>query len=290
MTEILSELLNYKFIANALYASLFTSINCGIIGSYIVSRRLVFISGGITHTSFGGIGIGYFFGFNPILSAAIFAFLSALGIEFLSKKADIREDSLIGIFWSFGMALGIIFIFLTPGYAPNLLGYLFGSLLTVTPLDIKLMTALTFVVISFFLIFFKIILFISFDQEYAETHKAPVQLINYVLIGLVAVTIVMSIKVAGIILIISLLTIPQTIANLFTKSFSNIIYLSVIIAFIGSISGLLISYSYNIPSGASIIMSLTVAFIILKLFTILVNYIRVKRAFSPSLNIKNYNQ
>ncbi len=280
MIELFSELLNYRFFTNALLASLFTSINCGIIGSYIVSRRLVFISGGITHASFGGIGIGYFFGFNPIVSAAIFAVLSALGIEFIAKKAEIREDSLIGIFWSFGMALGIIFIFLAPGYAPNLMGYLFGSLLTVSPADISLMIALTVIVAVFFIFFYKVILFISFDQEYAKTHKFPVQIVNYILISLVALTIVMSIKVAGIILVISLLTIPQTIANLFTKSFKNIIFLSVIIAFLGAFTGLLLSYIYNIPSGASIIMSLVFAFIIVKLFSILVNYIKVKRIVS----------
>jgi zinc transport system permease protein len=146
MTDQLYELLQYRFFSNALLASLFTSINCGIIGTYIVSRRLVFISGGITHASFGGIGLGYFFGLNPIASATIFATLSALGIEFLSKKAEIREDSLIGIFWSFGMAMGIVFISITPGYAPNLMGYLFGSLLTVTSTDIRLMVSLTFII------------------------------------------------------------------------------------------------------------------------------------------------
>ena len=278
MTELFFELLHYKFFSNALLASLFTSINCGIIGTYIVTRRLVFISGGITHASFGGIGIGYFFGFNPIISAAVFAVFSALGIEFLSKKADVREDSLIGIFWSFGMALGIIFVFLAPGYAPNLMGYLFGSLLTVTPLDIILMVVLTVIVTGFFIVFYKVILFISFDQEYAKTHNAPVQFINYALISLVAITIVLSIKVAGIILVISLLTIPQTIANLFTRNFINIMILSVLIAFFGAFAGLLLSYGLNIPSGASVIMSLVFAFIIAKLFSILVIKIKVKKA------------
>ena len=278
MIETFLELLDYRFFSNALLASLLTSINCGIIGSYIVSRRLVFISGGITHASFGGIGIGYFFGFNPIVSATVFAVLSALGIEFLAKKAEVREDSLIGIFWSFGMAMGIIFIYLTPGYAPNLMGYLFGSLLTVTSLDIIMMTGLTVVVTGFFILFYKIILFISFDQEYAKTHNAPVQLINYVLIGLVAATIVLSIKVAGIILIISLLTIPQTIANLFTKNFRNMILISVPVAFLGAFAGLLISYGLNIPSGASIIMALVLTFVVSKLLSILITRLKIRKA------------
>ncbi len=286
MIELFFELINYKFFSNALLASLFTSINCGIVGTYIVSRRLVFISGGITHASFGGIGIGYFFGFNPITSAVLFAVFSALGIEFLSKKAGVREDSLIGIFWSFGMALGIIFVFLTPGYATNLMGYLFGSLLTVTPLDIILMVILTFIVSGFFLVFYKIILYISFDQEYAKTHNAPVQLINYLLISLVAITIVLSIKVAGIILVISLLTIPQTIANLYTTNFKHIMFISVLVAFFGTFAGLMMSYSFNVPSGASIIMSLVFAFIFAKLFSILVTRIKVNKAILPRI-VKN---
>jgi zinc transport system permease protein len=281
MTDQFFELFQYRFFNNALLASLFTGINCGIIGTYIVSRRLVFISGGITHASFGGIGLGYFFGLNPVISATVFAVLSALGIEFLSKKAEIREDSLIGIFWSFGMAMGIIFVFLTPGYAPNLMGYLFGSLLTVTRADLVLMVILTAVITGFFTIFFKAILFVSFDQEYAKTHKAPVQFLNYMLITLVAVTIVLSIKVAGIILIISLLTIPQTIANLFTKNFRQIIIVSVFIAFFGSLAGLFISYAFNTPSGASIIIALVFSFIMAKLFSLLVTKLKVRRAVSP---------
>ncbi|MGF1585038.1 MAG: metal ABC transporter permease [Bacteroidales bacterium] len=282
MTDQFFELFQYRFFTNALLASLFTSINCGIIGTYIVTRRLVFISGGITHASFGGIGLGYFLGFNPILSAIIFSVFSALGIEFLAKKAEIREDSLIGIFWSFGMAMGIIFIFLTPGYAPNLMGYLFGSLLTVTSFDIRMMIGLTIMITGFFLLFYKVILFISFDQEYAKTHRAPVQFINYMLIILVAITIVLSIKVAGIILVISLLTIPQTIANLFTRSFKHIIWLSVVIAFLGAFTGLVLSYSFNIPSGATIIISLVIAFILAKLISLLVTRIKVRKAVNTS--------
>ncbi|HAF31291.1 MAG TPA: hypothetical protein DCG75_19815 [Bacteroidales bacterium] len=262
----ISELLQYKFITNSLLAGILASISCGIIGTYIVTRRMVFLSGGITHASFGGIGIGYFLGFNPIISAAIFGVLSALGIEFVSKRSEIREDSVIGILWSFGMALGIMFIFLTPGYAPNLMSYLFGSILTVSTLDILLMLALCLILIVVFTAFYRLILFISYDQEFAKTHKIAVNLINYVLISLVALTIVLNIKVVGIILVISLLTIPQSIANLFTKDFKNIIIISIVIGLIGAFLGLVISYKINIPSGASIIFSLVVIFILAKGF------------------------
>lgn len=273
----ISELLQYKFITNSLLAGILASISCGIIGTYIVTRRMVFLSGGITHASFGGIGIGYFFGFNPIIAAAVFAVLSALGIEFVSKRSEIREDSVIGILWSFGMAVGIMFIFLTPGYAPNLMSYLFGSILTVSTLDILLMSGLSLVLIIVFISFYRIILFISYDQEFAKTHRIAVSLINYILISLVALTIVLNIKVVGIILVISLLTIPQSTANLFTKNFKNIIIASIVIGLIGAFLGLVISYKINIPSGASIIFSLVIIFILAKLFQLSVRKIKLKK-------------
>jgi zinc transport system permease protein len=273
----ISDLLEYKFILNSLLAGILASISCGIIGTYIVTRRMVFLSGGITHSSFGGIGIGYYLGFNPIITAAIFAVLSAFGIEFISKRSNIREDSVIGILWSFGMAVGIMFIFLTPGYAPNLMSYLFGSILTVSSLDIALMAGLSFILIVVFVLFYRIIVFVSYDQEFARTHQIAVSLVNYALIGLVALTIVLNIKVVGIILVISLLTIPQSIANLFTKNFKNIIISSIVIGFVGAFLGLVISYKINIPSGASIIFSLVMIFIIAKLFQIIRRYISLKR-------------
>lgn len=265
------ELFTYHFFTNALLTAVLTSVSCGIIGTYIVSKRLVFISGGITHTSFGGIGMGYFLGMNPILGAAIFSILSALGIEYMSKKTEVREDSAIAIMWSFGMAVGIIFIFLTPGYAPNLMTYLFGSILTVTNLDLILSFGVTMIVIAFFLFFYKTILYVSFDPDFAKARQIKVDLINYLLMTLVALTIVMNIKVAGIILIMSLLTIPQAAANLFYKDFKRIIFLSILIGLTGSIMGLLLSYYINIPSGATIIFTLVLIFLILRLFRLIKN-------------------
>ncbi len=273
----ISELLEYKFIVNSLLAGILASVSCGIIGTYIVTRRMVFLSGGITHSSFGGIGIGYYLGFNPIIFAAIFGVFSALGIEFISKRSNIREDSVIGILWSFGMAVGIMFVFLTPGYAPNLMSYLFGSILTVSNLDIYLMFGLSIVLILVFAFFYRTIVFISYDQEFARTHKIAVSLINYLLIGLVALTIVLNIKVVGIILVISLLTIPQSIANLFTKNFRNIIIVSIVIGLIGAFLGLIISYKINIPSGASIIFSLVMIFLIAKSFQLIQGNLSLKK-------------
>ena len=266
MMENLISLLAMNFFRNALLASLLASITCGIIGTYIVSRRIVFISGGITHASFGGIGMGYYMGFDPILGAVMFGIFSALGIEFFTRKADLREDSAIAMLWALGMALGIIFIFLTPGYAPNLMSYLFGNILTVSLTDLVLLSGLTVVIAAFFLLFYRMILFISFDEEFALTNNTPVRLFNMILICLVALTIVLNIRVVGIILVMSLLTIPQAISNLFTRYFHKMIYLSIIFGFVGSMAGLIFSYLYDIPSGAAIIFSLVLMYGVIKLY------------------------
>jgi zinc transport system permease protein len=266
--ENLIALFSFGFFRNAFLAALLASITCGIIGTYIVSRRIVFISGGITHASFGGIGMGYYFGFDPIAGAIGFGILSALGIEFFTKKADLREDSAIAMLWSFGMALGVIFIFLTPGYAPNLMSYLFGNILTVSRGDLMYLFFLAIFIISFFIIFYRMIIFISFDEEFALTNNAPVRLFNILLISLVALTIVLNIRVVGIILVMSLLTIPQAIANLFTKRFDIIMIYAIIFGFLGSVTGLTLSYIYDIPSGASIIFTLIVLYGIIKIISI----------------------
>ena len=261
-------LFSFEFFRNAFLAAFMASLTCGIIGTYIVSRRIVFISGGITHASFGGIGMGYYFGFDPILGAIVFGILSALGIELFTRKADLREDSAIAILWSFGMALGVIFIFLTPGYAPNLMSYLFGNILTVSKSDLLYLLLLTVLVIGFFLIFYRMIIFVSFDEEFALTNNAPVRLFNAVLISLVALTIVLNIRIVGIILVMSLLTIPQAIANLFTKRFDLMMIYSIGIGFLGSVIGLAISYLYDIPSGAAIIFTLVVLYGVIKILSL----------------------
>lgn len=259
------ELLQYDFFVKAFAAAVLASISCGIIGGYVVAKRIVFISGGITHASFGGIGLAFFLGFNPLIGAVMFAILSALGIQFFTKVAEIREDSSIAIWWSLGMALGIIFVFLTPGYTPNLMSYLFGNILTVTTSELWWMSILVIVILVVFLIFFKPILYIAFDEEFAKTAGLPVAFFNYVIITLIALTVVLNIRVVGIILILSLLTIPQATANLFTSDFKKLLLLSTVFAFAGSVSGLFISWMLDIPSGAAIIFTLVIIFGVLKL-------------------------
>jgi len=263
------QLFNYGFIQYAFLAALLMSITCGIIGTYIVSRRMVFISGGITHASFGGVGIGYFFGFPPLIGAALFAILAALTTENLTRRKVLRNDSIIAIMWSLGMALGIIFVYLTPGYAPNLMSFLFGSIITVSETDLWLMFALALVVSLFFILLYKPILYVAFDEQFARTRGIPVMLLNYMLIIMVALTVVLSIRIAGIILVLSVLTIPQNITNLFTNRFSHIMIGSIIIGFLASVMGLVISYYLDIPSGATIIFTLVVIYLVARLIKVI---------------------
>lgn len=258
------ELLHYAFFQNALLASFLTAITCGIVGTYIVARRLVFISGGITHASFGGLGLGFYLNMNPILMAMLFSVLSAFGVEWMSKKQGVREDSAIAAFWSLGMALGVIFIFLTPGYAPNLSAFLFGNILTVSMSDIVWVGLLAVALSLFFTLFFKEIIYVAFDSDFARTQRLAVKLIEYVMMFCIAVTIVLSIRLVGIMLLMSLLTLPQMTANLFTADFRKLMLGSIVIGFSGCVAGLVISYFLNVPSGAFIIFVLVLVFLLSK--------------------------
>lgn len=254
----------YDFILKGILGVVFASITAGLAGTYVVSKRMVFLSGGITHASFGGIGIGYFIGINPVIGAAIFGIASALGIEYLSVKQKIREDSAIGILWAFGMAIGIIFIYLTPGYTPNLMGYLFGSILTVTNADLIALGTMSVILIAWFGIFYRTILYISFDEEFARTYSSYVNIFKYITTSLIALTIVLNIRMAGVVLVISLLTIPPNIAMLFTKVYLRIVILSILAGFIGTAVGYIISYSAGIPVGATIIFTLVILWALAK--------------------------
>ena len=222
MTEFFSDIVNYDFLRNATIASVCSAVICGIVGTYIVIRRLVFLSGGITHASFGGIGIAYYLGINPIWGALVFAAASALGMTYLSDKMKIREDSVIGILWAIGMATGILFISLTPGYAPNLMSFLLGNILTVDSTILWGNILLAVLLGILFLKFNRLILFTAFDPTFSGTQQLPIRTINFIALTLVAIAIVFIIKLIGIMLLISLLTIPPITANLLSDSYNRI--------------------------------------------------------------------
>ena len=263
--EFLQEVLQYKFLIHAVLASVLCGVACGMVGTYVVCRRLVFLSGGITHSSFGGIGIAYYLGLNPLLGAFCFAVLSAIGIEACAADKRIREDSAIGLIWSLGMAVGIIFVYMSPGYAPNLMSFLFGNILSVTVSDLIGMAVVVAAVVVVFALFYRPVMYVAFDREYAASQNVPTRWIGYLMAVLIAVTIVISIRVVGIVLLISLLTMPAVIANQLTRSFGRMMAGASVVAVAGTLIGLYASYLLDIPSGAATIFVLTVALIIVKL-------------------------
>ncbi|MDR0982923.1 MAG: metal ABC transporter permease [Culturomica sp.] len=256
------DLFNYDFFVYALIATVSIGIICGLTGTYIVARRMVFMSGGITHASFGGLGLAYFMGLPPMAGATFFAVISAFIIQLFSGNKRVKEDSVIGILWSTGMAIGVLFIYMTPGYAPNLMSYLFGNILTVTSGQITLAVLLCAAVIAFFAIFNRPLFYIAFDREYSRSHHIGINLLETITTLIIALSIVLCMKLAGIILVISYLTIPQAIAGLFFKNFRSQLVASAIVSCVGSVAGLFISAGLNFPSGATIVVCFLLIFAI----------------------------
>ena len=262
--EFFSDLIQYGYLSNALAACVLSGITCGVVGTYVVCRRMVFLAGGITHASFGGIGIGVFLGVSPILSAMVFSVLSAFGIQWLSSRGNVREDSAIAVFWALGMSVGILFCFLAPGFVPDLPSFLFGSILTIESGNLWLLAALCVITLFLFTAYYRIIVSTAFDPEFARSQRLPVSLVEYTMMALIAMTIVSTLRMVGIVLAMSMLTIPQMTANLFTYSFGRIAAYSILIGCAGCMAGLALSYWLNVPSGASIIFVSIIIYCICK--------------------------
>ena len=261
-----SDLVHYQYLLNAFTACLLSGITCGVIGTYVVCRRMVFLAGGITHASFGGLGIAFWLGANPIGGALLFAILSALGIEWAGSRGRIREDSAIGIIWSVGMAVGALFMSLRPGYTSgDLSAYLFGSIVTVTHGDVVALAILTAAIMAGALLWLRPVMYVAFDRDFARSRGIPTRVISYAMAALVAVTIVLSIRIMGIVLLISLLTMPVAIVNALSKSYRTIALGAPLVAVAGNVAGLVASYNFEVPPGAAIIFTLTLTLITVKL-------------------------
>lgn len=275
----------YDFLREALVAAVLSGIACGIVGTYVVARRMVFLCGGITHASFGGIGIAYHFGLNPIGGALIFAILSALGIEWAGSKGKMREDSAIGIVWSVGMAVGLLFIFSTPGYAPNLMSFLFGDILTVSSSNIVALAVLVGVLLLIMGRFSRPLIYSAFDREFAKSQGVRADAILSAMTVLTSVAIVLSIRIVGIVLLISLLTIPVVIASCFTKSYNSIALWAALFAVIGNALGIYVAWKLDFPVGATTIILLAIALFVVKLLT-LRNVKRPMRARNQQVEVE----
>lgn len=268
------EILAYTFMQRALVASVMIGTVCAIIGTYVVLRGLSFIGAGIAHASFGGVALGFLLGVNPFVSAILFCLFTAWGIGWTSERGKIREDTAIGIFFASTMALGVFFVGMMKVYNLDLFGYLFGNVLAVTKSDLVLSVSLGALVLLMVFLFFKELLFVTFDQEMAQVTGVPARSVYYLLLGLIAVTIVISIKVVGIILVSALLVIPPASAYQLTEDFGKMMLLSVIIGVASSVAGLFFSYWLDVASGATIVLTATTIFFVASILSPRRRYLR----------------
>ncbi len=263
------EILEYDFIQNALIAGIFISFAAGIIGSLVVVNKITFLTGGIAHSSYGGIGIAIYLGLPVLFGATVFAVITAVIISILTLNNRNRADALIGMMWAFGMAVGIIFVDLTPGYNVDLMSYLFGSIIAVSSNDILYMGILDIFIIFIVGIFYKEILAVSYDSEFAKLRGINIKFFYTLILILSALCVVAAIKAVGLILVIALLTIPTYLAESFVNKLSHMMILSSLLATVFTIVGLIISYLYDISSGASIIITAVSILSIIKLLKLI---------------------
>jgi zinc transport system permease protein len=256
------DLLHYDFMRNAIAAALLVSVACGIVGTLVVVKRIVFVSGGVSHAAFGGIGLGYWLGINPLITVIPFSLIAALGLGLVARATRVSEDSAIGILWTIGMAVGIVFVQLTPGYAPDLMSYLFGNILTVPRADLVLMLALDGVILLITLLFHREFVAVAFDEEFAAVVGVPTRAANALLLCLVALSVVVLIRVVGVILVIALLTLPASIARQFTHNLGRLMAAACAVGAILTCAGLWLSYALDLSSGATIILVMSAVFLV----------------------------
>ena len=272
MIDFFFALLDYKFLQNAVIACLLASVGCGIMGSYVVVKRIGFLAGGIAHTVLAGMGIAYFLDASPVLGAVITALIAGGCIGWINLHWKQNEDILIAAFWSVGMAVGILFITRTPGYSVDLMSYLFGNILLVSSGDIVLMTVLDFVIVVTVILFYKQFLAATFDEEFARLRGINIEGFYILLMCLVALTVVLLIQIVGLILVIALLTLPAASAAQVAGSVSRMMVVSVLLSIFVTVGGLAISYGPDLPAGATIVITAGIVFSFSVLGTRLIRY------------------
>ncbi len=256
------EYLDYTFFRYALAGVILIAVSAAMIGTYIITRRLVAICGGITHACFGGLGLGYFLGISPVATAAVFAVGSSVAVEWMSTRLRMREDSVIAVIWSVGMAIGVLFVFMTPGYVPELNSFLFGNILTISLTDIETFAAFTGLLILFFALFYNKIVACAFDRDFAAVMHLPVRFINYTMTVFVALCIVLTIRLVGVMLLMSMLSLPMMTAEVFSRRFLHMMLLSTVISLLCSVAGLWLGTLIDVPCSAIIVILMAVTFFV----------------------------
>ncbi|NLJ85828.1 MAG: metal ABC transporter permease [Firmicutes bacterium] len=262
MREFLTALGNYTFLQHALLAGVLASIAGGLAGTYVVVRRVSFITGGISHTILGGMGIAYYYGLNPTKGAVVSAVIAAIIIGLVSLRARQHEDTVIGALWAIGMAVGILFISRTPGYNVDLMTFLFGNILMVSADDLLLIAALDGFIVLTVALLYNHLLAVVFDEEHARLRGLPVEALHLLLLILIALTVVILIKIVGLILVIALLTLPPAIARHYVGNLARMMVLATVLGLIFNGTGLAVSYMLDLPTGATIVVIAGVAYLL----------------------------
>lgn len=270
----MSEMLAFGFFRNALCALLILSVASGIIGTYIISRRLASLCGGVTHACFGGLGLGYFLGISPLIGAAVFAMGGSAAVEWLSTRQNMRGDSAIAVIWAIGMALGVLFVFLTPGYVPELNAFLFGNVLTVGSDDLMRFGLFALVLAGFYLLKRQLIVACAFDSDFAHVANLPVRTVNYAMTVFMSICIVLSIRIAGIMMLMSVFTIPQLTAELLTRRFNAIVICSAAISAATSVAALFLATVIDVPCSALIVLTMAAFYVAVRVIMAISHNIR----------------
>jgi len=253
MNDLLAPL-QFEFMRHAVMAAVLASVLAGVVGTFVVLKRLVSISGGVAHAAFGGLGVAYWAGIEPRTGAVAVAAAAAMGLGFLDGERARRQDAAIGVLWAVGMAVGLVFLHLTPGYAPDLMGYLFGDILTVRPTDLAVAAAVDFGVLALLALVGRELVAVAFDEEAARLAGVPVRLYAIVLLLLVSLAVVVLLQLVGIVLVIALLTIPPLVAQRFARSLAGTMAAAVAVALVVTVGGLLLAYALDLPSGPAMVL------------------------------------
>lgn len=254
-------MLSYTFFQLALAGVAIIAVAAAMIGTYIIARRMVALCGGVTHACFGGLGLGYFLGISPIVMAAVFAVGSSLSVEWMSRRFHVREDSAIAVIWAIGMAVGVLFVFLTPGYVPELNTFLFGNILTVSVTDIVVFAVYTLVLAAFFVWRFREIVAVAFDHDFARVSGLPVRFISVTMTVMTALCIVLTIRLVGVMLLMSMLSLPMMVAEVWVHRFGRMMAVGAAVSLTCSVAGLFIGAVVDVPCSAIIVMLLAGAYI-----------------------------
>ncbi len=269
MADFFHAVVSYPFMLNALMVGILASVACGVVGTYVVTRRITYLAGGIAHSVLGGLGLARYLSvvqgwtwLKPMYGAMVAALVASIVIGWVSLRAREREDTVIGAIWAIGMAVGVIFITLTPGYNEDLMTYLFGNILLVTTSDLYLVAILDAVIVAVVLLFYNKFLAVCFDEEFARIRGIKTEFFYILLLCLTGLTVVILVGVVGIVLVIALLTLPAAIAGYYTRTLWQSMVLSTLLTILFTTLGLAISYSPDLPAGATIIVFAGVIYLI----------------------------